>query len=257
MSSQKSSRVLDEWTPGDRLAEEFRTLGTKVRLAGNDASLRTICVTSPSQSEGKTFVLANLAIALARTGMKVIAIDADLRHPRLHVVFGIDQGQGLSTFLAGKGKNASSASNVKLTEVKGVQILTSGSVPEDPIGLLSSPKFKELLEAMSQKADLVLVDCPPVLPVADASILASNVDGVLLILRANQTNNRAARDAVENLAKVNARFVGVVLNAAAASNDQYSRYYSRTKKNLRPLEFAFRQAQNVLKAVRKKATHTH
>lgn len=239
-----------DWSTGSRMAEEFRGLGTKLRLAGKDSSLRTILVTSPSQSEGKTFILANLAIALARAGMNVVAVDADLRFPQLHVAFGIQQDKGLADYLA---ENKNNDIDIKLTEAKGVQVLCSGETPENPVGLLSAPTFRKVLEVLSNKADLVLIDCPPVLPVADATVLAENVDGVLLILRADQTDSRAARDAVESLTKVSARFIGVVLNAVSEARDSNSRYYSHSSKKTVLSAFDFKHAQNLIKALQKKS----
>jgi succinoglycan biosynthesis transport protein ExoP len=212
--------------PRSPISESFRLLGTNIRLSSREQPLQTLLVTSPTNTEGKSLIVANLAVTMARTGLKVVAVDADLRLPRQHELFGLDQGEGLSESLLEGGIDG----NLQPTQVEGLRVLTSGEVPPNPAELMSSPQLAELLDGLTKVADLVLIDSPPILPVADTTILASETDGVLLILRAGHTYNRAARDTVESLHQVGAHLVGVVLNAASNQGNRYYSYYGRKSK---------------------------
>lgn len=247
--AKANSEAFDGSLSGMQMAEEFLALGTKIRQIGSNVQLRTILVTSPLPSEGKSFTVVNLAIALARTGIKVVVVDADLRFPRIHTLFGVDQGVGLSDLIY----EGNDGQDVKFAKAKGVYILTSGNVPADRIGLLTSPNCKKLLDGLSKIADIVLIDCPPVLPVSDAAILASYVDGVMMILRADKSKCQSARDAAESLAKVNARFVGVVLNAAEGSKEYYGGYRSEANEQKGALVHYKNQAQSLMKAFQKRS----
>ena len=208
--------------PQSSAAEAFRLLAANIRLSSTDSHLCTILVTSPISAEGKSVVAANLAVAMAGTGLHVVAVDADLRRPRLHQLFGLSRGQGLTDALWQGGAN----SNLKLTSVDGVKILTSGTLSSNPVEALSSPYMKKLLADLAKEADLVIIDGPPVLAVADATILAAGTDGVLLVLRAGRTWNRSARRAVEALRQARTQLIGVVLNAVPDHSDGYYRYDS-------------------------------
>ena len=150
----------------------------------------------------------------------MVAVDADLRLPRLHKLFNLDQGLGLTgSLLEGNG-----AENLKVVGVDGLRVLTSGDLPPNPAEVLASPRMRKLLDNLAQEADLVLIDTSPVLPVADAAILASQVDGVLLIVQADQTRRQDVRDAADNLQKSGGHLVGVVLNGVPSQSDRYYRY---------------------------------
>jgi polysaccharide biosynthesis transport protein len=197
------------FAPSSSIAEDFHILGNKIRLFSETGSLKTLLITSPAPAEGKSLVVSNLAIGLSRMGLKVIVVDADLRLPRLHSLFGIAQGAGLANSLIQGNINGS----VQSTGIGDLKILTSGEVPANPAELLSSPYLVKVLQDLKEKTDLVLIDCPPILVASDASILAAKVDGVLLVLRAGYSENDAARDAVEALKQVKANLVGIVLNS--------------------------------------------
>jgi capsular exopolysaccharide synthesis family protein len=215
--------------PHSPVAEAFRILYTNIRFSSPDSPLRTILVTSPGVTEGKSITVANLAAAMAQAGLSVVVVDADLRHPRLHQLFGLDlhaeegvgdqRGWGLSgSLLAG-----CTDGRLHPTQIEGLQVLPSGELPPNPAGLLGSRRMEELLDQLTHQVDVVLIDSPPVLPVADAALLAHRVDGVLLVLKASHTPRKAARQAVESLRQVGANLVGVVLNAVPTSRGRY--YY--------------------------------
>ena len=209
--------------PRSPIAEAFRVLATNLRFSRLDEPLRTVLVTSPHSHEGKSVVVANLAAALAQRELRVVVVDADLRMPKLHQLFGLDQEEGLTGSLL----EGSSDGNLKHIDIKELTVLTSGDLPPNPAEVVGSSQMRKLLDELVQKADLVLIDCPPILPVTDATILASMTDGVLLVLRAEQTRGQAAREAVDSLRKVGAHLIGVVLNAVPGHPSNYYRYYER------------------------------
>jgi len=204
------------------IAEDFRVLSNKIRLVSQNASVKTLLVTSPVPKEGKSTVVSNLAISLSGMGLRVVLVDADLRLPRLHNLFQLVQNGGLTNTLREEDINGS----LQATGIEELKILTSGRIPPDPAELLSSPYLEELLCELKENADLVLIDCSPVLVASDASILASKVDGVLLVLRADFSHSKAAQDAVEALGQVKAKLVGIVLNSVPNHRKGYS-YYRR------------------------------
>ena len=204
--------------PRSPIAEAYRGLRTNLTFSSLDRPLRTMLITSAGPEEGKSTVLANLAVTEAQAGRRVIIVDADLRRPRQHELFGISNATGLTTALADeKGlQNLSlQATVLQATEVPGLRVLTSGPLQPNPTELLASQRMAALLTALSALSDLVLFDAPPVVVVTDAAILASQVDGVLLVVNANGTRREHAQRAQQLLAKVNARIVGSVLNNAA------------------------------------------
>lgn len=207
--------------PRSPVSEAFRVLATNIRITELDQPLRTILVTSPNAQEGKSLVVANLAVALAQRELRVIAVDADLRLPRLHRLFGLDQGRGLTGSLL----DEHAGEQLKLTFIESLRVLTSGDLPLNPAETLASTRMRKLLDEIAQGADMVLIDCPPIIPVADASILASIVDGVLLVVHADHTRRQEMRDAVESLRKVGARLLGVVLNGVPSRGNEYYKYY--------------------------------
>lgn len=207
--------------PASYMGESFRVLSTNIRLSTIDRPLKSLIVTSPAASEGKSIIAANLAVAFVKAGLKVVLVDADLRFPRQHQLFGLDKDLGLTGALL-KGTTYGCLQNTQFEQLK---ILTSGEVPSNPAELIGSDNFKKLLEELRAQADLLVIDSPPVLPVADACILAAVTDGTLLVVRASQTSTRAVRDAAERLKKVRANLMGVALNDVPENRDGYYSYY--------------------------------
>jgi capsular exopolysaccharide synthesis family protein len=207
--------------PRSLAAEDFRKLVTSLRFAFASSSLHTLLVTSPNGREGKSTIVANLAVALRQAEFNVIVVDADLHHPCQHRKFGVNQSQGLAeSFLQG-----SIDGNLQHSEAGGVTILTSGNPPPNPVEVVGSPRMRALLDQISQQADLLLIDCPPVLPVADSLSLAAIVDGVLFVVRSGKTRTQAAREAVDSLRQVGAKLVGVVINAVPQHSGKYGYYH--------------------------------
>lgn len=198
--------------PKSAAAEAYRTLRTSVQFMGLDAPLRVIQVTSPSAVEGKTTTLANLAVATAQAGQRVVIVCCDLRRPRVHEFFGLSNEYGFTTAMLGEAPLSAVTQDVP--DIDRLSILASGPLPPNPADLLASDRARETIAALRSQSDLVLLDCPPVLPVTDAAVLADCADGTLLIASAGSTTRHALARAVESLAQVNAPLLGLVLNGA-------------------------------------------
>lgn len=207
-------------------AEAFHGLRANVLFSSPDAGPCSIVVTSASPREGKTIIAANLAIGLAQAGHRVILIDADLRQPRIHDLFGLDLEPGLSNLLNGV---ADATAAVRPTKIPNLSVLTAGAHPPNPAELVGSHRFGELLSFLEKQSDIVVIDTPPVMAVADAAILAHRTSGVLFVVAADTTSRHAAQSALEQLERAKGRFLGAVLNRVDHESDKY-RYasYSRS-----------------------------
>ncbi|HFD39516.1 MAG TPA: polysaccharide biosynthesis tyrosine autokinase [Anaerolineae bacterium] len=198
--------------PRSPISEAYRTLRTNLDFAGLDRSLKTLVVTSAGVGEGKTTTLANLAVVSAQAGRRVILVDADLRRPTLHQLFGLPNETGLTTMM--RDEEVLAAPPLQATGVEGLSVLTSGPLPPNPADLMGSRRMEEVIAALAERADQVLFDTPPVVAVTDAAVLTTKVDGVLLVIGAGKTRRDQARAAVQRLEQVNARLVGAVLTNA-------------------------------------------
>jgi capsular exopolysaccharide synthesis family protein len=199
-------------SPTSPAAEAYRALCINLEFAAVDRSLRTLLVTSPGPQEGKSVALANLAVALADRDRSAILVDADLRRPYQHQLFGLPNDHGLSDlFRSGANNGGIPLQSVENSTLK---VLTSGPLPPIPSHLLAARRMDEVIAQLSQQADIVLFDAPPILAVSDASLLAGKVNGVLLVVKAGTTRRDHVRAARDRLEKVNAWLVGsVLLNA--------------------------------------------
>lgn len=198
--------------PRSPVSEAYRTLRTNLEFFSLDEPIRTLVVTSPGAEEGKSTVLANLAVTLAQGGKQVILVDCDLRRPAQHTLFGLDNVIGLTTLMLDEA--AQSESPLRQTAVDGLRILPAGPLPPNPAELLGSRRMKETMTALLEQADVLLFDVPPVLAVTDALVLAVQTDGVLLVVKDGNTRREHVQRAKERLERVNARIVGAVLNNA-------------------------------------------
>ncbi len=169
-------------------SEAYRTLRTNIQFSSVDRPIRSLLVTSSSPGEGKSTTTANLAVVLAQTGQRVIVVDTDLRRPVLHKVFGVPNNVGLTNALLA-GENVSLDGYLQPTETETLSVLTSGPIPPNPSEMLGSHRMAHLVSVLSQAADIVLFDSPPVLAVTDAVVMARHVDGVVLVVDAGHTRN--------------------------------------------------------------------
>ena len=197
--------------PMSPAAETFRMIRTHLTLMSVDDPLRSFVVTSAMPLEGKTTVASNLAISLAQFGSSVLLVDSDLRRPRLHHVLDVSNDVGLTTLV--EGRTTLSAA-VHKTKIDGLSVLTSGPIPPNPSELIHSAAFGRLKDDLLAHFDYVLFDSPPMGAVTDAAILAPQVDGALLVVRAGTSTLHAVSGARKQLSNVSARLLGAVLNDA-------------------------------------------
>lgn len=202
-------------------AEAFKTVRTNVLFSSADDGLRTLVVTSAGPGEGKSICSANIAVALAQTGLRVLLVDADMRRPRVHEIFDIPEEPGLSNLLTG---NSKASEVIQKSNVPSLWLMSAGHIPPNPAELLSSPRFVDFLNALEEHFDWVVLDTPPVLVVADSMVVANKATGVVFVVGADQTSRNAARNAVEQLEATNATVIGSVLNRADVH--RHSHYYA-------------------------------
>lgn len=216
--------------PSAPAAEAFRLLRTSVKFLGIERRVRVVQVTSPSPGEGKTMVAVNLAVAFAQSGDRVVLVGGDLRRPRMEEVLDVPLTPGLTAVLIG---DVTLPQAIQTAEgVPNLSVLPAGYPPPNPSELLSGERARRLIDVLAQTYDVVVIDCPPVLPVTDSLVLARMADSTLLVTSANKTSKRSLTRAVELLRQVDAPLSGTVLNSASA-DDTFStepyRYESTTR----------------------------
>jgi capsular exopolysaccharide synthesis family protein len=202
--------------PGSALAESYRTLRSNIEFASIDAPIGTLLVTSAGPSEGKTVTAANLAVAFAQAGHRTILVDADLRKPGLHAMFGLANDEGLTTLLRIEPGTVENVAQV--TEQVNLRVMTSGPLPPNPAEVLGSQRMRKTMELIKTKAELVVVDSPPVNAASDAAALSAYMDGTLLVVDAGKSHRGGVRHAREALALAGANVIGAFLNRAAESS---------------------------------------
>jgi protein-tyrosine kinase len=221
-----AGNLIAESAPKSAPAEAYRTLRTNIQFAGLDRPCRTIVITSATPTEGKTTTAANFGVVCAQAGSRVCLVDADLRKPSLHRVFGVDNKRGLTTALL-EGKSL--ADVAAPTRVPGLSVVVSGPLPPSHAELSASHRMRDLLEAGACDFDLILCDTPPVLSVSDAVALAAQCDGVILVVRVGGVSTAAVRRTAEQIDAVKGRILGVLLNRVDMRRDgyyaEYQRYY--------------------------------
>jgi len=227
--ADEAPKLISVEEPTSAAAEAYRTLRTSIQFLALDRPVRTLHVTSPGPQEGKSTTLANLGVALARAGQRVIIVCCDLRRPRIHEFFGLSNDSGFTSVLL--GKVPLSAALQKVPDQARLSVMASGPLPPNPSELLSSKRTVEVITSLQAEADIVLIDSPPVLPVTDALVLSGRVDATILVCVSGATTRKDAARAVELLDQVNAPLVGTVLNGVSEANTygyggQYYRYQS-------------------------------
>lgn len=221
--------LLDKDMPHE-FAEAFRGIRTNVLFSSADAGSKSIVVTSTGPGEGKSVVSANLAMSVALTGARVLLIDADMRRPKTHELFGVNLEPGLSNVMVG---NAKASEAVKRTRTPNLWLLSAGKHPPNPAELLGSKRFKEFMATLGEHFDWVIIDSPPVMAVTDASIIAHKATGVVFVVGAEMTNKGAAKAALDQLDAAKAKYVGGILNRVDVHRNPYyyARHYRREYQN--------------------------
>jgi capsular exopolysaccharide synthesis family protein len=198
--------------------EDVRELRTRIHFLKLDTDLRTLVVVSQNPDEGKTTTAASLAEVLAEAGDQVILVDANLRRPRLHEIYGVANTVGLTGLLMQDVESVM----LSPTRVKNLRLLTSGPVPLSPSELLTSKRMMQTLASLRENADFVIFDTPPLASASDALILASKVDGTLPVIQAGRARSQDVRQTIARLQEAKARILGIVLNKAKSPDRHYS-----------------------------------
>ena len=220
-------RLIVHEQPKSPIAEAYRTLRTNIQYARVDGDLKVLLFTSAGPGEGKSTVAANSAVALAQTGRRVILVDCDLRKPVQHHLFNLNK-KGLTNCLVGESL---AAELLQDTEIDGLRVLTSGPIPPNPAELLGSTRMDRLLVELRGMTDYLILDCPPVIAVTDACVLAPKADGVLLVLDADQVRPEMAEKAKELLTNAQGRILGAILNRVEVEQEHSYYYYYYGHKN--------------------------
>jgi capsular exopolysaccharide synthesis family protein len=205
------------------VAEAYRMLRTNVQFSTLERPAQTLLVTSANPGEGKTTTVANLALVMAQAGKRVIAVDSDLRRPALHRLLGVENETGLTNLLLSQEPEMNGC--VKSTAFDNLWVLPSGPQPPNPSELLGSRRLEAILQSLKQSADVIIMDSPPALAVADASILAARVDGTLLVVDSGRTRAGSLQRAKEALTRAKTNLLGAVLNKLTQRGRDY--YYYR------------------------------
>jgi capsular exopolysaccharide synthesis family protein len=223
----KSAPLLTDLGGFAARTEAFRLLRTNLQFIDLDHQPRCLVITSAVPGEGKTMTSTNLAVALAQTGRNTLIIDADLRRPRVASTLGLDPAIGLTTALVGKTEIHDA---IQVHEASGLHVLASGAKPPNPTEILQSKITQDLIRRLRASYDMVIIDAPPLLPVADASVLTKLADGVIVVIRHAHTTKDQVSEAISRLQHVGGRLYGVVVNMVAkrAIGSYYYYYYEES-----------------------------
>lgn len=207
--------------PASQVSEAYRTLRTNLSFFSLDDPLQTLVCASAEPNADKSITTANLAVTMAQAGNRTILVDADLRRPALHTLFGLDNSTGLTEAIVGDVDTLP----LQATTVENLQVLTSGTKPPNPADLLGSKKLDALIAQLKEAADFIIFDAPPVIAVTDTVVLGNKTDGVLMVLEAGKSRRDHAERARDILTKANVRIVGATLTNAPRE-DTLDSYYN-------------------------------
>jgi capsular exopolysaccharide synthesis family protein len=220
-------RLITYEDPKSPISESYRSLRTNISYASTvDKRIKSILISSSQPGEGKSTTTANLAIAFAQLRKKTLLVDADLRKPVQHNVFGLSRGPGLSEYLIGDVQEIGSI--IHKTKVENLSILTAGGLPPNPSELLGSEAMSQLVKYLEGLYDMVLFDSPPIVAVTDASMISGELDSIALVVKAGQTERSAVDRALDTIRNVKAPLIGAILNGASQESlgGKYAYYYS-------------------------------
>jgi capsular exopolysaccharide synthesis family protein len=222
-SSKEAVELVTQVRPQSQMAESYRALRTSLLLSNLGAPPKVIMVTSALPQEGKTTTSINSAVVLAQKGVRVLLIDADLRRPSIHKTLGMGPHSGLSNVLTGSTTLEQAITRTSL--LPNLFVMPAGTPPPNPAELLASSNMRDMLDHLREEYDHIVIDTPPSLSVTDAVVLSPRADAVVLVIRSGQTTKQALRRSRDILTQVNAKVVGVLLNAVDLSSPDYYYYY--------------------------------
>lgn len=217
----KESRLVAREEPRSPIAQAYQMLRANLKFLSSDKQIKAIVVTSSVPQEGKSEVSANLAVAIAQVGRRVLLIDADMRHPSQHHLWDLTNSVGLSNLLVGEAEFPTAVREV----MPGLDVLTSGVIPPNPVALLDSKRMANLMETFAKGYDAVIVDTPPMAGIADAPILGKMADGILLVVRPGVVDSPSAKAAKEFIARSGQTVLGIVANGVIIKNEPDSYFY--------------------------------
>lgn len=246
------AKMITRFSPKSPVSEAYRSLRTNIQFVDIDKPKRVLMITSTMSKEGKSTTAVNLAITLTQTGSRVLLVDSDLRRPSVHNFFTMDKTYGLTNILIG---SLTFNDVVKHTEVENLDIITSGDIPPNPAELVASESMRRFIEEARSRYDYILLDSPPVVAVTDAAVLATRVDGTLLVVGSGTVNKREVQRATGLLKNVRSAVLGVVLNGLDIKKIYGSYYYyfhyyqyyyyygsdSKAKKRKKPSEAGYQE----------------
>jgi len=232
--SKKDNSIIEETVlkePQTLAAEAYKTIRTAILLSSASGPPKNILITSMGPEEGKTVTAVNLSVTIARLGYSVLLVDSDMRKPRIHNIFKLNNQNGLSTYLAGATSDITTLLKSPVTNLK---VISSGPVPPNPSELLGSSRMKELLQILSERFDIIIWDSPPFMTVTDGIILSRLLEGTIMVVRAGKTTYNVAMRGLRSLSgrrtddDIGSRLLGVIMNGFDIRNaeDYYYKYYS-------------------------------
>ena len=219
--SKVLEKIISIRKPKSPISESYRGIRTSIEFSNLDKEMKVINVTSSMQGEGKTTVIANLAVSFANLEKKVLLLEGDLRNPSVHRMFNISNINGLTDVLL---NNKNFAECVHCTDVKNLHILTCGAVPPNPSEILSSKKMKDFINELRGYYDYIFIDTPPIGVVTDAGIISTYSDGCVFVVGSKQCDIEMAKIAKKRLEDVGANIIGAVLNKFEAEGNGYNYY---------------------------------
>lgn len=222
-NQKKPSSMIAATKPNSRVAEQFKTIRTNIQFSMATKNLQTILFSSSGPFEGKSTICTNVASVFADQGKRVLVVDADMRLPSIAKIFHLENKVGLSTLMTSKHLKVKEA--IQHVESVHLDVLTSGIVPPNPSELLASERMDEIIQELKKEYDLVLFDLPPIVSVTDAQILATKIDGVILVIRKDIADIEDVYKAKELLELVNANVLGAIFNGETNNYDYSNSYY--------------------------------
>lgn len=204
-----SHGIITHENPKSPVSEAYRVLRTNILFSSFDKPIKTIVVTSAGPGEGKSTTVVNLAVTFAQQGSKVLLIDADLRKPRIHRIFHMDNTQGLTNLLSA---HTDYNDYIRSTRINNLEVLLCGAIPPNPSELLMSNAMKQFIEKVKEDYDIVLLDAPPAISVTDSAVISTYIDGTILVAASGEVDRETLIRAKDVLTKVKANIIGVVLN---------------------------------------------
>ena len=229
----KSKDLVITKNPKSLFAESIRSIRTNLAFSSLDKEVKVIMNTSPEAGDGKSFITANLAVAYAQEGKKVLLIDADLRRGRQHQIFNINNftNMGYSNLILNYKENTRIGRYIINTENNNINLLPTGPTPPNPIELLASDKNKRLLNKLKERFDIIIIDCPPVIGLSDTLIMTQYSDANIVVVSNKKTKVELLNRVKKNFEQVNAKISGVIINKVPVKGNNYyssytSQYYS-------------------------------